>query len=114
DANTSLLENLVAITLLRKYGREESVFFYNKNIEVDFYIPDAEIAIQACYNLNHNTSTYDREVNALVKLQNVLPCKRLIIITKEESQTINIGNTTIEVIPIHHWLLYDKMLNGSY
>ncbi|MFI3297130.1 MAG: ATP-binding protein, partial [bacterium] len=39
DANTSLLENLVAITLLRKYGREESVFFYNKNIEVDFYIP---------------------------------------------------------------------------
>lgn len=110
DANTSLLENLVAITLLRKYGREESVFFYNKNIEVDFYIPEAEIAIQACYNLNHNTSTYDREVNALVKLQNVLPCKRLIIITKEESQTINIGNTTIEVIPIHHWLLYDQML----
>lgn len=29
DAETSLLENLVAITLLRKYGREDAVFFYN-------------------------------------------------------------------------------------
>src|SRR5690606_28449593 len=40
DGNTSLLENLVAINLLRKYGRNDAVFFYNKNVEVDFYLPE--------------------------------------------------------------------------
>ncbi|MGL5682492.1 MAG: DUF4143 domain-containing protein [Marinifilaceae bacterium] len=39
DGNTSLLENVVAINPLHKYGREDAVYFYNHNIEVDFYIP---------------------------------------------------------------------------
>jgi uncharacterized protein len=39
DPETSLLENLVAINLLRIYGRDDAVFFYNKGIEVDFVIP---------------------------------------------------------------------------
>lgn len=30
DANTSLLENLVAVSLLRKYSIDDAVFFYNK------------------------------------------------------------------------------------
>ena len=29
DADTSLLENLVAVTLLRRYGTDDAVFFYN-------------------------------------------------------------------------------------
>ena len=37
DADTSLLENLVAVTLLRRYGTDDAVFFYNRNVEVDFY-----------------------------------------------------------------------------
>lgn len=36
DVDTSLLENMVAMELLRRYGLEEQVFFYNKNVEVDF------------------------------------------------------------------------------
>lgn len=31
------------------YGKR--VFFYNDKYEVDFYIPDDELAIQACYSL---------------------------------------------------------------
>ena len=112
DTNTSLLENLVAITLLRRYGREDAVFFYNKNIEVDFYIPDEEIAVQVCYNLSADTETYEREVGALVKLQNVLPCRRTIIITKNEERTIEIDGLTIEVVPIYQWLLFDSMLKN--
>lgn len=50
DVDTSLLENMVAMELLRRYGLEEQVFFYNKNVEVDFYIPDAATAIQVSYN----------------------------------------------------------------
>ncbi|WP_085535470.1 ATP-binding protein [Massilibacteroides vaginae] len=105
DGNTSLLENLVAINLLRKYGRSDAVFFYNKSIEVDFYIPDEAIAIQVCYNLDNSDGTIDREVGALLKLQSVLECKRLMILTRDNEQTLVLDNKTIEVIPIWKWLL---------
>ena len=41
NAETKLLENIVAINLIERYGKEEDrVFFYHKGVEVDFYIPD--------------------------------------------------------------------------
>lgn len=105
DGNTSLLENLVAINLLRKYGRNDAVFFYNKGVEVDFYIPDEATAIQACYSLDNIDGTFDREVNALLKLPNVLECKRLMIITRDTEQILEIDDKIIEVIPVWKWLL---------
>ena len=105
DGKTSLLENLVAISLLRKYGRNDAVFFYNKGIEVDFYIPDKAIAIQACYDLNNSDGTFDREVDALLKLPKVLECKKLMIITRDSEQILEKDNKTIEVIPVWKWLL---------
>ena len=105
DGNTSLLENLIAINLLRKYGRNESVFFYNKGVEVDFYIPEEAIAIQVCYDLNNSDGTFDREMDALLKLPKVLECKKLMIITRDSEQTLNIDNKTIEVISVWKWLL---------
>lgn len=105
DGNTSLLENLVAINLLRKYGRNDAVFFYNKGVEVDFYIPDEALAIQVCYDLNNSDGTFDREVNALLKLPSVLECEKLLIITRDSEQIVEINNKTIEVIPAWKWLL---------
>ncbi len=105
DGNTSLLENLVAINLLRKYGRNDAVFFYNKGIEVDFYIPDEATAIQVCYNLDNSDGTFDREVGALLKLSSVLECNKLMIITRDNEQTLEIDNKTIEVITAWKWLM---------
>ena len=105
DGNTTLLENLVAITLLRKYGRHDAVYFYNKEIEVDFYIPEASIAIQVCYSLDNSDGTFDREVNALLKLSKVLECKKLLIITRDSEEVFDINNKSIEVIPAWKWLL---------
>jgi predicted AAA+ superfamily ATPase len=105
DGNTSLLENLVAINLLRKYGRSDAVFFYNKGIEVDFYIPDEATAIQVCYNLDNSDGTFDREVGALFKLSSVLECNKLMIITRDNEQVLEVDNKTIEVIPAWKWLL---------
>jgi len=105
DGTTSLFENLVAINLLRKYGRSDSVFFYNKGIEVDFYLPETATAIQACYSLDNIDGTMDREVNALLKIPNFLECKRLLIITNETEQTIETKGRTIEVVPLWKWLL---------
>jgi predicted AAA+ superfamily ATPase len=105
DGNTSLLENLVAINLLRKYGRNDAVFFYNKGIEVDFYISDEATAIQVCYNLDNSDGTFDREVGALLKLSSVLECKRLMIITRDNEQALEVDNKMIEVVPAWKWLL---------
>ena len=105
DGNTSLLENLVATHLLRKFGRNDTVFFYNKGIEVDFYISDETTAIQVCYSLDNNDTTFDREVKALLKITEVLECSKLLIITRDSEKVLEIDKKTIEVIPVWKWLL---------
>lgn len=105
DGNTALLENLVAITLLRKFGRENSVFFYNQNTEVDFYIPEIKTAIQVCYSLENSDGTFDREVGALIKISKILPCEKLLILTFESEKTLEISGKTVEILPVWKWLL---------
>ena len=105
DGTTSLFENLVAISLLRKYGRRDSVFFYNKGIEVDFYLPETATAIQACYNPDNADGTQEREINALVKMSNFLECKKLLIITGNTEKTFAFGGRKIEAVPLWKWLL---------
>lgn len=107
DEDTSLLENLCAITLYKQYNKTESapqLYYYNKNVEVDFYIPDDAIAIQASYSIQ-NAETKVREVSALIALNKLYPLKRAIIITYDEEETIEESNLTIEVIPIWKWVL---------
>ena len=105
DVDTSLLENMVAMELLRRYGLEEQVFFYNKNVEVDFYIPDAATAIQVSYNPKKSDETWERESTALIKLSKVLDCKKLILLTYELEENIELKGLNIEVIPVWKWLL---------
>lgn len=108
DGETSLLENLVAVTLFRKYGHDrdnERVFFYNSNVEVDFYIPEEETAIQVSYSISAHDSTYEREVSALQKLPAVLPCRKRLIITYDEEQTIKDEFGEIVVLPFWKWCL---------
>jgi hypothetical protein len=105
DGTTSLLENMVAINLLRIYGRSDAVFFYNKDIEVDFYIPETATAIQVCYNLDNTDGTSEREINALLKISKFLECKNLLIITFETEKTIEINGKEIKAVPLWKWLL---------
>ena len=105
--DTILLENVVALSLFRKYGHDpdnERVYFYNSNIEVDFYVPDDELAIQVSYSIT-DEHTKTREANALGKLPNVYKCSRRIIVTFDEQDTITDKHGTIEVIPCWKWLL---------
>lgn len=104
DGNTSLLENIVAINLLRKYGLDDAVYFYNQTIEVDFYIPEDHTAIQVCYNLDNSEGTLDREVKALLKMTEIVECDNLLIITRDTERTLEINGKTIEVIPVWKWL----------
>ena len=108
DKDAMLFENLVALQLFRLYGHDldnERVFFYNDKVEVDFYIPEEKLAIQASYSISKADSTYDREVDALKKIPNVLECNRRVILTYDESDTITDEFGTIEVMPLWKWIL---------
>ena len=108
DPTTTLLENIVAVSLFRKYGNSndgERVFFYKQNVEVDFYIPDDELAIQVSYSIEESGMTEKREVEALKKLPKALSCKRRLIITYDEEKTIEDEYGVIEVIPCWKWLI---------
>ncbi|MGE4434629.1 MAG: ATP-binding protein [Bacteroidales bacterium] len=105
DGNTSLLENLVAINLLRKYGRNDAVFFYNRGIEVDFYIPEESMAIQVCYNPDKTDGTLNRETEALIKLSTVLECKKRMIITRDSDQLLEVEDGFIQIISVCKWLM---------
>lgn len=107
DKDTMLLENIVALQLFRIYGHDpenERVFFYHHNFEVDFYVPDAELAIQVSYSLR-DEETRKRETEALHKLPHHLPCSRRIILTYDEEETITDQHGIIEVVPVWKWLL---------
>jgi len=41
----------------------------------------------------------------LLKISNVLECKKLLIITDNIEKTITAGNKKIEVVPLWKWLL---------
>ena len=98
-----LLENLCAIHLYRKY--ENRVYFYNKNVEVDFYIPEEKYAVQACVSLNEQ-DTRTLEINALLKLDQLENLNKMYIITQDEEKSIEIPNgKTITILPAWKWLL---------
>ncbi|MCL2027217.1 MAG: ATP-binding protein [Bacteroidales bacterium] len=102
DPETKLLENLVAIDLKKKYG--DDLFYYKKNIEVDFFIPKAGRAIQVAYSIADAT-TFQREITALVKLAEFHKLKQVEIVTFSEETTLQENGITIQVIPAWKWLL---------
>lgn len=105
NAETKLLENIVAVNLIEHYGKEEDkVFFYNKGVEVDFYIPDEEMALQVSYSVD-DSITREREVRALYQMSQVFSIKNAFIITWDEESTISQDGLDIEVIPVWKWLL---------
>lgn len=108
DGETSLLENLAALSLFRKYGHDpdnERVFFYNDKVEVDFYVPEEKLALQVSYSVSQAEATFNREVDALKKLPKTLPCERRVILTYDESDIISDEFGSIEIMPSWKWLL---------
>lgn len=108
DGKSQALENLVAIELLRRFGREQ-VFFYEKNVEVDFYIPQVQLAIQVCYELYQTPDTLEREVRALVKFDKFISCRKRLILTYSEEANLVKDGVEIQIYPVWKWLT-DKTL----
>ena len=101
-----LLENVVAVDLIKRYRQSEgdSVFFYNKGVEVDFFVPDEKLAVQVAYSINDPVAK-EREVRALKKLSDTFDVRKNVIVTMDEEANIVQDSIEINVIPVWKWLL---------
>ena len=97
-----LLENLCAITLYKKYG--SGLYYFNKGIEVDFFVPEEGLGIQASYRMS-DEATLEREMKALAALHSFKPLRQAIIITYEDEGTMEYNGLEIELKPVWKWVL---------
>ncbi len=102
NPDTLLLENICAITLYKKYG--SGMYYFNRNIEVDFYVPDEGLAVQASYRMS-DESTLEREIKALVALNSLYPLKKALIVTYEDEGMMERDGLKIEIVPVWKWVL---------
>lgn len=103
DSETSLLENFVAVTLCKKYGRENVVYLKGDK-EIDFYIEETNTAIQVSYSIKDD-NTRNREVDALCRYAQTNKDVKPMIITWEEKEHLVVDGISIEVVPILDWIL---------
>jgi len=104
-----LLENLVFLELKR---RKKDIYYWRspRGREVDFITRKGtriEEAIQVCLSLA-DENTKQREVLGLMEAKEILKPDRLILITREEEETLGDGYEGITVTPLWKWLLREE------
>ena len=104
DCKSAQLENLVAIELIRRYG-VENVYYFENNVEIDFYVPSEKLAIQVSIQLLDNMDTKERETRAFTKLRNFIPDSKCLIITGSEEAVLDCDGIPVSVVPAWKWLL---------
>ena len=104
NAETSLLENMVAVELCRRFGKN-NVFFLNAEKEIDFIVPDEKLAIQVSYSIKEE-NTYNREVPPLLKYAKAHEDWNCLLITYDEEGK----EEGIPVLPVWKWALSDHDL----
>ena len=105
DKKNALIENAVAIWMKQQYG--EDVWYLKSSatgIDIDFYIPAENAAIQVCLQLNDQSA--ECEIDNLIKAsKNMSELKRLVIVTSEGLPSRHPSHPEIELIPIDVFLL---------
>lgn len=101
NSETSLLENMVAMELCRKYGKD-NVYYLNTDKEIDFLVPEERLAVQVSYSIKEH-STWEREVPPLQKYAKSHPDWKCLLITYDEEGT----EEGITIEPVWKWLLLE-------
>ena len=107
NCDTVQLENLVAIELIRRYGKE-NIYYFEMNIKIDFYVPSDQLAIQVSWNMWENDDTRSREVGAFVKLHLSFPDARCLVLTNSEQAELQVDGMQVSVVPAWEWLLQER------
>ncbi|MEW5897255.1 MAG: ATP-binding protein [Nanoarchaeota archaeon] len=106
-----LYENVVAVSLWRRVGKEN--LFYWKNAagrEVDFVVKEGlkvKQLIQVCYSLS-DKKTKEREIRSLLEAIEDFKLKEGTIITENYEDEKKIEGKKIRFIPLWKWLLQNK------
>ena len=104
DKPSALLENIVAVWLTRNCSEIYFLKSPKTGIDVDFYVPQKELAIQVAYSIQGEARK--REIDNLVKLsQQFSEARRFIILTKNEQEHIVDNGVEIEVMPVWRFFL---------
>lgn len=106
NEDSSLLENIIAVYLHNRYNDQ---LYYLKSaqfsIDIDFFIPDDNIAVQVAYSISGEARK--REINNLIKYAKTNMDCRLIIVTHNEEELIEADGFNIEAIPAYKFILED-------
>jgi predicted AAA+ superfamily ATPase len=106
DDATKILENVVAIELLRR--REEFYYYFTTSgKEVDFLIKEglrAKQLIQVSYDMT-NPKTREREFRSLLAASKELDCQDLVILTWSQKKTEIVEKKEIQIIPVWEWVM---------
>ena len=105
DRDSALLENEVAVALRDRFGDELHYLKSPKTgIDVDFYLPEERMAVQVVYSIEG--AARDREIGNLARLLHEQgDLRRLVVVTKEEEDTIEVEGGAIEVVPAWRFLI---------
>ncbi len=103
-----LYENLVALNLVRKYGKE-NIFYWKdpSGHEVDFIVKrglSIKALIQVCFSLEKEEAKI-RELRSLIKAMDEFKLEQGIIITEKFEGEESINGKKIVYIPLWKWLL---------
>ncbi len=102
-----LAENLVALHLIRKYGKD-NIFYYKGKREVDFVVKKGlrvEKVIQVTWDFE---KSYEREIEALLEALNSFNLKEGIIVTEKQKGEETYGDKKIKILPLWEFLLLDS------
>ena len=105
DDKEELLKNLVALELMRRHGSDGSVFYARDKVEVDFYLPGEERAVQVCADFNEASDGTRRRIRALERLSKILPVRKGTVVTLEEECRLETASGAVDVVPAWRWLL---------
>lgn len=99
------LENLVYLELRRREG--EIYYIKEKNYEVDFALRvgrNIDELLQVCWDLS-NPKTRKRELSSLISGAKELNTKKLVVITSNQRESLEIEGFHIEIVPFFEWCL---------
>lgn len=103
-----LYENVVALELIRKFGKE-NIFYWKdrQGREADFVIKQGlkvKQITQVCYNIVDN-ETKKRELKSLIEASKELKCKDLLVITADYEGIEKYAQKKVMFTPLWKWLL---------
>jgi predicted AAA+ superfamily ATPase len=75
------------------------MYYHKRNIEVDFYVPSENLAVQVSYSIE-DEATRRQEIDALVQFEKYYSGSKPYIVTYNEEQIINEKDIYIQIVPV--------------